>query len=134
MIKRELTRFFIVGSLTVLFDFLSYRSLIRIELMTIDLAKTTSFLLGTSFAYFANRFWTFNLQTPASKSIWRFMLLYTTTLGVNVFVNALTLQLIGNITAAISIAFICATGASTCLNFLGMKLYVFKNVLVSERL
>ncbi len=133
MIKRELARFFIVGSLTVLIDFLSYRSLTWMTLMSVDLAKATSFLLGTSFAYFANRFWTFNLHTPASKSIWRFILLYTTTLGVNVLVNALTLQLIGDITAAIFIAFICATGASTCLNFLGMKLYVFKNVLIPER-
>lgn len=127
MIRRELFVFFIVGSLTVLIDFLAYRSLVWVELMGIDLAKATSFLIGTAFAYFANRFWTFGHKPHTPGSAWRFIIFYAASLGANVFVNALVLLLLDDVTAAaVLVAFLLATGVSASLNFLGMKLFVFK--------
>jgi len=132
MIKRELTIFLIVGSLTVLVDYLSYHSLIWIDLMSIDIAKASGFIIGTVFAYIANRFWTFGHKQHAPGSLWRFSFLYTTTLATNVFVNAQALVLLGDAVAAFQIAFLFATGVSATLNFLGMKLFVFKARSVSE--
>ena len=125
MIRRELTIFLIVGSMTVLLDYLTYRSLIWIELMNVDMAKATSFLVGTIFAYFANRFWTFSHELNVSGSVWRFILLYTATLGANVLVNSLALELLDGASVAIQISFLLATGVSACLNFVGMKYFVF---------
>ncbi len=59
MIRRELKVFLIVGSLTVLIDFLSYRALLWSALVPVGGAKAAGFLIGTAFAYFANRAWTF---------------------------------------------------------------------------
>ena len=132
MIKRELAIFLVVGSLTVLVDFLAYRGLVWIVLMGIDMAKATSFLIGTVFAYFANRFWTFGHKAHVPGSAWRFVLLYVATLGANVFVNALALKLLADAVAAIQVAFLLATGVSASLNFLGMKLFVFKAKSASE--
>lgn len=126
MIKREISRFVCVGSLTVVLDFLSYQSLVWMNLIGFDLAKAMGFLIGTIFAYCANRFWTFGFYQHNFKSGWRFMFLYTTTLSANVSVNALILRLLADAASGVSIAFVCATGVSTLLNFLGMKLYVFK--------
>lgn len=126
MIRRELAVFLIVGLLTVLVDFLVYRGLVWMGLMGVDMAKATGFLVGTVCAYFANRFWTFGHRPHASGSSWRFAFLYAVTLGVNVFVNALLLALLGGIAVAVQIAFLLATGVSASLNFLGMKLFVFK--------
>lgn len=126
MIKREIVIFLLVGTLTVLIDYLTYRGLVLMGLMGIDLAKAISFLTGTLFAYFANRFWTFGHQTHASGSSWRFVVLYSTTLGTNVLVNALALTLLGDATMAVQGAFLLATGVSASLNFLGMKFFVFK--------
>lgn len=127
MIKRELSIFLLVGSLTVLVDYLSYRSLAWSGLLGIDIAKATGFLIGTVFAYFANRIWTFGHKSHASGSAWRFTLLYAATLGANVFVNALALSVLADVTAAIPMSFLLATGVSATLNFLGMKLFVFKS-------
>jgi len=126
MIKREITIFLVVGSLTVLIDFLGYRSLLALNLLSIDFAKGTGFLLGTIFAYCANRFWTFGHQKHQNSSIWRFMLLYVATLGTNVVINRIVLEWIGNATFHIQVAFLAATAVSACLNFIGMKWFVFR--------
>lgn len=134
MIRRELAIFLVVGSLTVLVDFLAYRSLVWMELMGIDMAKATGFIVGTLFAYFANRIWTFGHTAHAPGSAWRFAVLYTITLGANVWVNALALALLGKVAQAVLLAFLFATGVSASLNFLGMKLFVFKARPVVETL
>lgn len=132
MIKRELVIFPIVGASTVLIDFISYRGLIGFHVMEVDMAKATGFLIGTLFAYFANRFWTFGHKTLAPGSAWRFSALYASTLGANVLINALALKLLADVATAFQLAFLLATGVSACLNFLGMKLFVFKPIPASE--
>jgi putative flippase GtrA len=132
MIKRELAIFLVVGASTVLIDFVSYRSLVGFEVMAVDMAKATGFLMGTLFAYFANRFWTFGHKPHAPGSAWRFAVLYASTLGANVLINSLALKLFADAVAAISLAFLVATGVSASLNFWGMKLFVFRPSPASE--
>jgi putative flippase GtrA len=132
MIKRELVIFFIVGASTVSVDFMTYRGLIECQVMEVDMAKATAFLVGTLFAYFANRFWTFGQKSKAPGSLWRFVVLYSSTLGANVLINALSLKLLADTAAAFHLAFLFATGVSASLNFLGMKFFVFKPILTSE--
>ena len=132
MIKRELAIFLIVGVSTVLVDFICYRGLIGFQVMEVDMAKAAGFLVGTLFAYFANRFWTFGHNPHVPGSIWRFSALYASTLGANVLTNALVLKLLADMAIAIQLAFLLATGVSACLNFLGMKLFVFKPIPAPE--
>lgn len=132
MIKRELSTFLIVGVLTVLVDFVTYRALVWLGELSVDLAKAIGFLAGTLFAYFANRFWTFGHKSSVPGSLWRFLLLYTATLGANVVVNAITLEFLAYATAAVPLAFLLATGVSASLNFLGMKFFVFRSHTVEE--
>ena len=132
MIKRELAIFLIVGVSTVLVDFISYRGLIGFQVMEVDMAKAAGFLVGTLFAYFANRFWTFGHNPHVPGCVWRFSALYASTLGANVLTNALVLKLLADMAIAIQLAFLLATGVSACLNFLGMKLFVFKPIPAPE--
>jgi putative flippase GtrA len=132
MIKHELVIFLIVGASTVLVDFMSYRGLVQFQLMEVDMAKATGFLVGTLFAYFANRFWTFGHKSHARGSAWRFSALYTSTLGANVLINTFALKLLADSAVAIQLAFLLATGVSASLNFLGMKLFVFKPIPAPE--
>jgi putative flippase GtrA len=126
MIRRELAIFLVVGASTAVVDFISYLVLIAFQVMQVDMAKATGFLVGTLFAYFANRFWTFAQKSRIPGSAWRFLALYLSTLGANVLINALALKLLADVVAAIELAFLLATGVSACLNFLGMKLLVFR--------
>ena len=128
MIKRELAIFLVVGASTVLVDFIIYLGLIGFQVMEVDMAKATGFLAGTLFAYFANRFWTFGHKSHIPGSAWRFSALVLCTLGANVLVNALILKLLADLEFAIQLAFLLATGASASLNFLGMKLFVFRPI------
>jgi putative flippase GtrA len=59
--------------------------------------------------------------------LWRFAALYGATLGANVLVNLLALKFFTDATAAVYLAFLLATGISATLNFLGMKMFVFKS-------
>ena len=126
MIRREIAIFLVVGSLTVLLDFLSYRGLVWTQLLGVDGAKAIGFIIGTVFAYFANRFWTFGYQPHEGKSVWRFVVLYTATLCTNVYINSLILILLIDFESSIQLAFLVATGVSAILNLIGMKFFVFK--------
>jgi len=128
MIKRELIIFLIVGASTVLVDFMTYRGLFQFQVLEVSMAKATGFLVGTLFAYFANRFWTFGHKSHAPGSAWRFSALYSSTLGANVLINAVALKLLADTAFAFQLAFLFATGVSASLNFLGMKLFVFKPI------
>ena len=132
MIKRELVIFFIIGVSTVLLDFLTYSGLVKFQVMEVGIAKATGFLVGTLFAYLANRFWTFGYKSHAPGSVWRFLALYSSTLGANVLLNAFALKLLTSMAFTFQLAFLLATGVSACLNFLGMKFFVFKTISASE--
>jgi len=132
MINRELGIFLIVGASTILVDFMTYRGLIQFQVMEVDMAKAIGFLVGTLFAYFANRFWTFSHKSHAPGSAWRFSALYASTLGANVLINALALKLLADTAVAFQLAFLLATGVSATLNFLGMSFFVFKPIPARE--
>jgi putative flippase GtrA len=133
MVKRELVIFLLVGSLTVLVDFITYRGLIEFQVMEVHMAKALGFVVGTLVAYFANRFWTFSHESYVPGSALRFAALYSSTLGANVFINALSLKLFADAAAAFQVAFLFATGISASLNFLGLKFFVFRTVIAPER-
>lgn len=94
--------------------------------MSIDTAKAMGFIVGTLFAYFANRFWTFGHKQHAAGSGWRFVALYTVALSANVLINALVLSVMMGLAGAMSMAFLIATAVSAMMNFVGMKFFVFK--------
>ena len=126
MIRRELGIFLVVGSLTVLIDYLTYRSLTWGQFLAVDTAKGAGFVTGTVFAYIANRFWTFGHKQHAAGSTWRFALLYAVTLSTNIGINALALNALNALSGAVQFAFLIATAVSATMNFVGMKSFVFK--------
>lgn len=130
--KRELVVFLVVGTSTVAVDFVSYRGLIGLEVVAIDMAKAIGFVVGTVFAYFSNRFWTFGNKVYVLGSAWRFSILYTSTLVINVLINSFLLKALADTALAMQLAFMFATGISAALNFLGMKFFVFKSIQGSE--
>ena len=127
MISREIFKFLIVGLITVLIDFFIYRTLVGFEFLNTNKSKVIGFLTGSLFSYTANRVWTFKDSYYASYSYSRFIILYISTLLINVLVNMLSLNFFSNIKNSILLAFIFATATSAGLNFLGMKFIVFKS-------
>ena len=138
-IKREIGIFLIVGLLTIVIDFLFYRGFIYLQpfgLNSINIAKGFSFIGGTIFAYFANRFWTFNQQATGTGSVLRFVMVYILGLVANIAINYLCIEWFSSPALAMEytllIAFILATGISASLNFIGMKFFVFTDHKISK--
>ncbi|MDY6484290.1 GtrA family protein [Acinetobacter faecalis] len=132
MINHEVVKFLVVGSSTVIIDYICYIFIVEHEITSINLAKAISFLIGTLFAYMANRFWTFKNNSNTISSLSRFSLLYTCTFLTNILINAFSLKILSNIAIATQLAFLIATGVTACLNFIGMKFFVFKSTQTSE--
>ena len=135
MLKRELAIFLLIGLLTVAIDFGIYRGLIyskELGLNGFNLAKGIGFIGGTIFAYFANRFWTFNQQTTSKGSVTRFVLVYLLGLAANIAVNYLSIHWLTPLELMpeniLLLAFLLATGISAALNFIGMKFFVFTDL------
>jgi putative flippase GtrA len=125
MLNKQLFLFIVIGILTVCVDYISYRGIIFFGLLEVNESKAAGFLIGSVFAYFTNKIFTFGHVDHASGDFWRFIVLYSLTLGVNVVVNAMVLDIIEHAEFVIQLAFIIATGSSAILNFFGMKIFVF---------
>ena len=124
LLEYEFARFLIVGSTTVLIDLVFYLILIFIGFDT-HISKGISFSIGTVFAYFANRNYTFQSSMGGFFRFTVFTLLYLSTLVVNVVSNEIVLKLTSQINGSLMIAFLIATSLSATLNFIGMKYIVF---------
>lgn len=127
MIPKELLVFLVVGVTTVLVDYASYNLMLWCLDLPVALAKGLAFLAGTVFAFFANKAWTFGHVSSKRGRAWRFALLYASTLAANVLVNAAVLVWFGHLAWSKNAAFLVSTAVSAMLNFLGMKLFVFKS-------
>ncbi len=125
MLKKEISVFLIVGGSTVLVDLFFYKILLILSFAGVDLAKAVSFIIGTIYAYFANRFWTFSHNKPKGRFM-VFVVVYLLGLVANVSVNSGVLRLLPEQhELSIYAAFLIATGVSATLNFIGMKFFVF---------
>lgn len=121
-LARQLPRFLVSGGSAVATDLISYFFLL--EWFSAEFAKGISFLLGTVVAFVLNKFWTFEQADYRHAEVGRFIILYSTTLVVNVAVNSSVLYFLPGFTV---LAFFIATGVSTVLNFLGQKFWVFNH-------
>lgn len=118
--KNEIFKFLLAGFSAVFTDLISYY--ILINFLSHDISKGISFVLGSVVAYLLNKYWTFQKSGKSFKEIINFIILYLSSLSLNIFVNKFVLDN----TNMVFLAFLVATSFSTILNFLGQKFWVFR--------
>ena len=124
---RHIRRFLVIGVLSVLCDLATYALLLQFGL-NVSLAKGISYVVGMVFGFFGNKYWTFESPQKSIAEPILYLVLYTLTMGVNVAINWLLLKQLSETlgpTLAKGVAFFFATGTTTVLNFLGMRLLTF---------
>ena len=123
-IKTETFLFVIIGIMAVLIDTSSYLFLFYLT-GSINLSKFISFIMGAVFSYYGNKNITFNVKAKKLTPVY-FSLVYSISLGLNIFTNSFSLYLLQNKeTISILIAFFIATIISALFNFIMMKFFVF---------
>lgn len=122
-IKKEISKYLIVGILAFGTDFLVYFFLLRF--LSYSLAKAISFISACILAFTLNKYWTFSFKKKTFSQMVKFTILNLSTLGANVAVNKLNLIIFPKL---VTFAFLAASGTSTVLNFIGQKWWVFKKV------
>ena len=117
---KELLKFCVGGGSAVAVDFVVYMLLKQQILITV--AKVISFVVGAIAGFIINKLWTFESKSFKTSEVLKYIFLYVCSATANTLVNKGVLSLVDS-----SIfAFLCATGTSTIINFLGQKFFVFK--------
>lgn len=117
---KEIVRFIVGGGSAVLTDYFIY--VILNSRWDISLSKALSYIAGAVVGFIINKLWTFESKRFRFGEIVRYCILYLCSAIVNMLVNVGVLT-IWNISI---LAFLCATGVSTIMNFLGQKFLVFR--------
>jgi putative flippase GtrA len=121
---KEIRYFLIIGILTVLIDYLVY-FLSRKFFIDISQAKAFGFISGTVFAFLANRNITFKNHNNIWRHLYKFLILYSGTLFINVTINNSLLNWLSDFQYKVQLSFLIATSTSAIINFVGMKYFVF---------
>jgi putative flippase GtrA len=122
--RRQVSRFAVVGGASVAVDLAVYWLLSSAAILPADAAKACSYAAGVVLGFCGNKWWTFGSRRRSASEPVVYIMLYAATLAVNVGCNRAVLALIGE--SGKLGAFLVATGLTTVLNFLGMKLVTFR--------
>ncbi|MGU3502743.1 GtrA family protein [Mycobacterium sp. C31M] len=123
-LRVQATRFIITGGLSAIVDFGLYVLLLQFGLH-VNLAKTLSFIAGTTTAYLINRRWTFKAEPSKARFI-AVMALYALTYAVQVGINYLFYLEFAGRPWQVPVAFVIAQGTATVINFVVQRTVIFR--------
>ncbi|WP_115281620.1 GtrA family protein [Mycolicibacterium tokaiense] len=120
----QVWRFLVTGGLSAVVDFGLYLLFLQLG-WHVNVAKTVSFIAGTTTAYLINRRWTFQ-ATPSRARFIAVMVLYALTYAVQVGINYLFYTGWDDKPWRVPVAFVIAQGTATVINFVVQRAVIFR--------
>jgi putative flippase GtrA len=123
----ELKKFLAVGMIAVSVDLGIYLALVDFFGLGAVLSKSLSYIVGTIFAFVANGRFVFH-RNLAPTNFLKHLSLYAFSLLINTLVFAFwESDFSSDSSKSLGTALLMATFASTVINFVGMRFWVFQN-------
>ncbi|ANE05219.1 GtrA family protein [Corynebacterium crudilactis] len=128
-LKTQAFRFILTGGLSAVVD-LGLLSLLQLVFgLPVPVARTISFIAGTTTAYMINRRWTFQAESSTSRFL-SVVALYAVTFLINIGLQTLCSSLFENWgwneAIAMVCAFVIAQGTGTTINFIVQRTIIFR--------
>ncbi|MBL1073378.1 GtrA family protein [Nocardia sp. 2] len=121
-------RFILTGGFSAIVDLGLYTLLFKVFGVPLPVAKSISFIAGTTTAYLINRRWTFQAE-PSRKRFIAVIALYAVTFALQVGINQICYYAIPDDWAEsvrLVLAFVVAQGTATVINFIVQRAVIFK--------
>ncbi|MGF0219220.1 MULTISPECIES: GtrA family protein [Rhodococcus] len=123
-LKTQIVRFVLTGGLSAIVDFGLYVLLLAVGLH-VNVAKSLSFVAGTTTAYLINRRWTFRAE-PSRVRFVAVVILYAITYAVQVGINYVLYDALPDEWWRVPLAFVVAQGTATVINFVVQRAVIFR--------
>lgn len=123
-LKTQIVRFVLTGGLSAVVDFSLYLLGLAIGL-PVAVAKSISFICGTTTAYLINRRWTFQAEPSRARFV-AVVILYAVTFAVQVGLNQIMYSAFPDAWWKVPLAFVIAQGTATVINFVVQRAVIFK--------
>ncbi|RDI61719.1 GtrA family protein [Nocardia pseudobrasiliensis] len=124
-LKTQMIRFVLSGGFSAIIDFGLYMLLLEAVGLPVAVAKSISFIAGTTTAYLINRRWTFQAE-PSRKRFAAVVALYAVTFAVQVGINQIMFYALPDDWWRKPLAFVVAQGTATVINFIVQRAVIFK--------
>ena len=132
-LKTQVVRFVVTGGLSAIVDFglyvlllrMGFRDAVILGIPGVNVAKTISFIAGTTTAYLINRRWTFQAAASRARFI-AVIVLYAMTYGVQIGINYLFYLKFQHEPRGVPAAFVIAQGTATVINFIVQRVRIFR--------
>ena len=124
-LRTQVIRFVATGALSAVIDFGIYWLLSSVCGLLLPVAKSISFICGTTTAYLINRRWTFRAE-PSRGRFFAVVVLYAVTFAAQVGINQVMYDTLPDHPWRKLAAFVVAQGVATVINFIVQRAVIFK--------